>query len=165
MFSSNLHSTVLPFVFELVPSHAPRLLQVFAKTSNSVFVKWEPIPKHHVKGILQGYHVHYSQEDTSYPVIKNVMTVNGSVTHVTLDSMKPLTRYRVWITGFTAKGVGPNSEKEFVSTPQPGKYFLIFRKKALPLIPWFFFISFKLTVGMWLIVFCYNRKVQLTAEE
>ena len=165
MFSSNLHSTVLPFVFELVPSHAPRLLQVFAKTSNSVFVKWEPIPKHHVKGILQGYHVHYSQEDTSYPVIKNVMTVNGSVTHVTLDSMKPLTRYRVWITGFTAKGVGPNSEKEFVSTPQPGKYFLIFRKKALPLIPWFFFTSFKLTVGMWLIVFCYNRKVQLTAEE
>ena len=137
MFSSNLHSAVLPFVFELVPSRAPRLLQVFAKTSNSVFVKWEPIPKHHVKGILQGYHVHYSQEDTSYPVIKNVMTVNGSVTHVTLDSMKPLTRYRVWITGFTAKGVGPNSVKEFVSTPQPGKYFLIFRKRAFPLIPCF----------------------------
>jgi len=87
-----------------------------------VFVQWEPIPKHHVKGILQGYHVHYSQEDTSYPIIKNVMTVNGSVTHVTLDSMKPMTRYRVWITGFTGKGAGPNSEKEFVSTPHPGKF-------------------------------------------
>lgn len=130
MFSSILHSAVLPFVFELVPSRAPRLLQVSAKTSNSVFVQWEPIPKHHVKGILQGYHVHYSQEDTKYPVIKNEMTVNGSVTHVTLDSMKPLTRYHVWITGFTKKGVGPNSEKGFVSTPQPGKFltldFLIF---------------------------------------
>ena len=104
-----------------MPSRAPRLLEVIAKTSNSVFVQWEPIPKQHVKGILRGYHVHYSQEDTSYPVIKNVITVNGSVTHVTLDSMKPLTRYRVWITGFTGKGPGPNSEKEFVSTPQPGK--------------------------------------------
>ncbi|KAJ7358734.1 hypothetical protein OS493_021509 [Desmophyllum pertusum] len=103
---------------EDVPSHAPRLLQLSAKTSDSVFVQWEPIPQHHVKGILQGYHVHYSQESTRYPVIKNVITVNASVTHATLDNMKPLTRYRVWITGFTVKGAGPNSEKEFVSTPQ-----------------------------------------------
>lgn len=109
-------------IFELVPSHAPRLLQVSAKTSNSVFVQWEPIPKHHVQGKLLGYHVHYSQEDTSYPVIKNVITVNGSVTHATLDNLKPLTRYRVWITGFTGKGAGPNSEKEFVSTPPAGKF-------------------------------------------
>lgn len=103
---------------EDVPSRAPRILEVFAKSPNSVFVKWEPIPQHHVKGLLQGYHVHYSQIDTSYPVLKNVITVNESVAHVTLDNMKPLTRYRVWITGFTKKGSGPSSDKTFVSTPQ-----------------------------------------------
>ena len=109
------------FLINVVPSRAPRILEVFAKSPNSVFVKWEPIPQHHVKGLLQGYHVHYSQIDTSYPVLKNVITVNESVAHVTLDNMKPLTRYRVWITGFTKKGSGPSSDKTFVSTPQTGQ--------------------------------------------
>ena len=66
--------------------------------------------------------MHYSKEDTRFPVIKNVITVNSSVTHVSLDRMKPLTRYRVWISGFTRKGNGPSSEKEFVSTPQAGTF-------------------------------------------
>lgn len=66
--------------------------------------------------------MHYSKEDTRFPVIKNVITVNSSVTHVSLDRMKPLTRYRVWIAGFTRKGTGPSSEKEFVSTPQAGTF-------------------------------------------
>ena len=105
----------------IVPSRAPRLLQVSAKTSDTVYVRWEPIPQQHVKGILQGYHVHYSKEDTRYPVIKNIITVNASVTHATLDNMKPVTRYHVWIAGFTRKGPGPSSEKEFVTTPQAGE--------------------------------------------
>lgn len=109
------------FYFNLVPSRAPQLIQMTAKTSDSVFVKWEPIPRRHVKGILQGYHVNYSEEDTRFPVIKNVLTVNASVTHATLEKMKPQTRYHVWITGFTRKGAGPSSEKEYVFTPPAGE--------------------------------------------
>lgn len=110
--------TVTVTTDEDVPSRAPRIMKLLAKTSDSVFIQWQTIPQRHVKGILQGYRVHYSEEDTSYPVIKNVITVNASVTRATLNRMKPLTRYRVWIAGFTAKGAGPSSEKEFVSTPQ-----------------------------------------------
>lgn len=81
---------------------------------NLVFVQWEFILKYYVKGILQGYCVYYSQEDKRYFVIKNVMIVNGFVMYVILDSMKLLMRYCVWIMGFIKKGVGFNSEKEFV---------------------------------------------------
>ena len=34
--------------------------------------------------------------------------------------MKPETEYVVWIAGFTGKGAGPYSEREFVSTPVAG---------------------------------------------
>lgn len=81
---------------------------------NLVFVQWEFILKYYVKGILQGYYVYYSQEDMKYFVIKNEMIVNGFVMYVILDSMKLLMRYYVWIMGFIKKGVGFNSEKEFV---------------------------------------------------
>lgn len=103
---------------EDAPSRPPRIRNISAKTSESVFIRWEPIPQQHVKGILQGYQVHYKEDSSRFPVLKKMITVNASVTHATLHHLKPMTRYRVWIAGFTAKGAGPSSEKEFVSTPQ-----------------------------------------------
>ena len=67
--------------------------------------------------------MHYSEESSRFPVLKKKMiTVNASVTHATLHHLKPMTSYRVWIAGFTAKGAGPSSEKEFVSTPPAGMF-------------------------------------------
>ncbi|XP_044169231.1 receptor-type tyrosine-protein phosphatase F-like isoform X1 [Acropora millepora] len=100
---------------EDVPSRAPRILEVSAISPESVFVKWEPIPRRHLQGHLQGYLLFYSQKDTRRHVIN--ITVNSSLTHVTLDHMKPQTEYVVWIAGFTGKGAGPDSEREFVFTP------------------------------------------------
>lgn len=112
----------LLFVFLLAPSRPPRIRNISAKTSESVFIRWEPIPQQHVKGILQGYQVHYKEDSSRFPVLKKMITVNASVTHATLHHLKPMTRYRVWIASFTAKGAGPSSEKEFVSTPQAGMF-------------------------------------------
>lgn len=100
---------------EDVPSRPPRILEVSAETSESIFIKWEPIPQRHLQGLLQGYHVYYNKENTSHPAIK--ITVNSSLMQTTLNHMKPLTNYEVWIAGFTGKGAGPNSTKEFVATP------------------------------------------------
>lgn len=118
-------STLQPFLpyFDLVPSRAPRILEVSAISPESVFVKWEPIPRRHLQGHLQGYLLFYSQKDTRRHVIN--ITVNSSLTHVTLDHMKPQTEYVVWIAGFTGKGAGPDSERKFVSTPVPGMLQLV----------------------------------------
>ena len=99
-----------------------------------MFVKWEPIPRRHLQGRLQGYLVFFSQKDTRQPVIKR--TVNSSLTQVTLDHMKPLTEYAVWIVGFTGKGAGPHSEREFVSTPVAGmlQLVLVCKVKAMQII-------------------------------
>ena len=66
--------------------------------------------------------MHYNEESSRFPVLKKMITVNASVTHTTLRHLKPMTRYRVWIAGFTVKGAGPSSEKEFVSTPNAGMF-------------------------------------------
>lgn len=108
------------FYSYIVPSRGPRIIDVSANTPESVFVKWEAIPRQHVNGILQGYYVNYSAQDARFPVIKKVVTVNSTVTHVMLEQMKPSTRYKVWIAGFTRKGAGPSTEKEFVSTLPAG---------------------------------------------
>ena len=104
-----------------VPRQAPLGVQVHSEGSRTIKVEWQQIPPGAVDGMLQGYHVTYRKTDATFPVLKNMLTVNSSFTRVIIQGVEPLTQYEVRIAGFTRKGPGPESLKVYVTTPEDGK--------------------------------------------
>ena len=100
MFARICYS-VLIILFS-VPDAAPFITRVTPTSHNSIRVTWRPIPKHQRNGIIQGYHIYYSQY--ARDEWKLYTTPTGNITSWVVPGLKPLTWYCVKMSAFTRKG-------------------------------------------------------------
>ena len=108
----------------LVPKVAPTDLGVVEKSSNSITVKWQPIPGNLTNGPLLGYKVEYTKFYTGEKAYITTLMVN-SPTQVKISNLEKGTYYAIRIAGLTEGGVGPFSKsvREFTKM---GKYPVLF---------------------------------------
>lgn len=87
------------YFFVSVPGDYPRIVSLVPKTT-SFFIKWSPIPKDVVNGILRGYYVLYFK----VPMRNNndkVVRVNADIKGVEIAGLERNTTYGVRLSGLT----------------------------------------------------------------
>nr|XP_015215986.1 PREDICTED: protein sidekick-1 isoform X1 [Lepisosteus oculatus]XP_015215987.1 PREDICTED: protein sidekick-1 isoform X1 [Lepisosteus oculatus] len=117
------------FVGEAAPSVAPQNIQVNSLSSTQLEVIWEPPPVETQNGNIQGYKVHYWENDNQNETEK-VKILFLPETTVRLKNLTSYTSYSVKISAFNAAGDGPLSE------PRKGRTL-----QAAPSAPSFIFFS------------------------
>ncbi|XP_068681521.1 MAM and LDL-receptor class A domain-containing protein 2-like isoform X3 [Montipora foliosa] len=107
---------LLAMTDEGVPTSAPSTLFITNISSTHVTIQWSPLPRQYHNGRLLGYKVFFQKaSNTSFPVDESSVTVSNS-TWVTLRTLDPGQRYKVYVSAFTSKGDGPRSSEHFVTT-------------------------------------------------
>lgn len=102
------------------PDAYPSNVTGFDKSSTSLFVEWQHIPKHHRNGILLGYRISYFP-NTSYQAVKH-KTVDSTRSSTTLSNLKKFTWYVIKVAGYTSKGLGPHPPRPLeIRTSEDGK--------------------------------------------
>nr|XP_033792023.1 collagen alpha-1(XII) chain isoform X1 [Geotrypetes seraphini] len=82
-----------------VPTSAPRNLQVYNATSNSLTVKWDP-----AKGRVQRYKIVY--QPTTADALEQTTTVGGRMSSVVLQKLQPDTPYTIAVASIYTDGEG-----------------------------------------------------------
>ncbi|XP_034045142.1 protein sidekick-1-like isoform X2 [Thalassophryne amazonica] len=112
------------FVGEAAPSVAPQSVRVSAVAPTILEVTWDTPPLETQNGLIQGYKIHYWEQDKQNQSEK-VKVVFVPDTRVCLTNLTSYTPYLATLTAFNTAGDGPPSEphgaKTLPSAPsQPG---------------------------------------------
>lgn len=102
--------------FVLVPSEGPGHVEYKVLSASSAFIEWSDISSEHHNGKLLGYSITYFPEcfkEDSHSQHIEQFTVDLSFKSHTITGLQPGTKYRVYIAGFTARGVGEHRDMEF----------------------------------------------------
>ncbi|KAG7459979.1 hypothetical protein MATL_G00216340 [Megalops atlanticus] len=97
------------FVGEAAPSVAPQNIQVNALSSTQLEVLWEAPPIETQNGNIQGYKIHYWEQDGQNETEK-VKILFLPETTIRLKNLTSYTSYLVKLSAFNAAGDGPMSE-------------------------------------------------------
>lgn len=93
---------------------------------------WGEVPEGYVHGILQGYHVFYSEMTAD----KNISYVNVATDpenhQLYVTGLKKFTKYSVKVLAFTRKGDGAVSTDISVVTDEDGNYYSIVVNRMTP---------------------------------
>lgn len=93
---------------------------------------WGEVPEGYVHGILQGYHVFYSEMTAD----KNISYVNVATDpenhQLYVTGLKKFTKYSVKVLAFTRKGDGAVSTDISVLTDEDGNYYSIVVNRMTP---------------------------------
>ncbi|XP_022795623.1 uncharacterized protein LOC111334195 isoform X1 [Stylophora pistillata] len=103
---------------EDVPSRPPENVTGNNLTSTSIVIRWSPISRRYVHGVLQGYKVSYVTADASSNRSWSEAVVNQSATSAVIANLRKFTVYMVSVEGFTSKGSGIESKCMAVTTDE-----------------------------------------------
>lgn len=102
------------------PDAFPENVTGFDRSSTSLLVEWQHIPRHHRNGILQGYNITYYPKKP-YSAVRH-KTVDSTRSSTTLSNLKKYTRYVIRVAGYTSKGLGPHPPRPLeIRTSEDGK--------------------------------------------
>ncbi|XP_041341779.1 protein sidekick-2 [Pyrgilauda ruficollis] len=96
------------FVGEAVPTGAPQNVAVQAATATQLDVTWEPPPVESQNGDIQGYKIHFWEEQRPNESVR-VKTLFLPESGVKLKNLTGYTSYWVSVAAFNAAGDGPRS--------------------------------------------------------
>ncbi|NXQ13525.1 SDK2 protein, partial [Peucedramus taeniatus] len=105
------------FVGEAVPTGAPQNVAVQAATATQLDVTWEPPPVESQNGDIQGYKIHFWEEQRQNESGR-VKTLFLPETGVKLKNLTGYTSYWVSVAAFNAAGDGPRSPPVKARTQQ-----------------------------------------------
>ncbi|XP_005530779.2 PREDICTED: protein sidekick-2 [Pseudopodoces humilis] len=105
------------FVGEAVPTGAPQNVAVQAATATQLDVTWEPPPVESQNGDIQGYKIHFWEEQRQNESTR-VKTLFLPETGVKLKNLTGYTSYWVSVAAFNAAGDGPRSPPVKARTQQ-----------------------------------------------
>ncbi|RMB95255.1 hypothetical protein DUI87_28242 [Hirundo rustica rustica] len=105
------------FVGEAVPTGAPLSVAVRAATATQLDVTWEPPPAESQNGDIQGYKIHFWEEQRRNESAR-VKTLFLPETGVKLKNLTGYTSYWVSVAAFNAAGDGPRSPPVKARTQQ-----------------------------------------------
>ncbi|NXB92209.1 SDK2 protein, partial [Vidua chalybeata] len=105
------------FVGEAVPTGAPQNVAVQAATATQLDVTWEPPPVESQNGDIQGYKIHFWEEQRPNGSAR-VKTLFLPETGVKLKNLTGYTSYWVSVAAFNAAGDGPRSPPVKARTQQ-----------------------------------------------
>ncbi|XP_021389851.2 protein sidekick-2 [Lonchura striata] len=105
------------FVGEAVPTAAPRNVAVQAATATQLDVTWEPPPVESQNGDIQGYKIHFWEEQRPNGSAR-VKTLFLPESGVKLKNLTGYTSYWVSVAAFNAAGDGPRSPPVKARTQQ-----------------------------------------------
>ncbi|NXM38502.1 SDK2 protein, partial [Gymnorhina tibicen] len=105
------------FVGEAVPTGAPQNVAVQAATATQLDVTWEPPPVESQNGDIQGYKIHFWEEQRQNESAR-VKTLFLPETGVKLKNLTGYTSYWVSVAAFNAAGDGPPSPPVKARTQQ-----------------------------------------------
>ncbi|NXI81044.1 SDK2 protein, partial [Rhipidura dahli] len=105
------------FVGEAVPTGAPQNVAVQAVTATQLDVTWEPPPVESQNGDIQGYKIHFWEEQRQNESAR-VKTLFLPETGVKLKNLTGYTSYSVSVAAFNAAGDGPRSPAVKARTQQ-----------------------------------------------
>ena len=108
-FSNNMRQITiaikLTFPLSSVPSESPPNTIVKVTSSSTIEVRWEPINKAYVHGILLGYEVRYAKGDDT-PLTWKSKTLDVDTRSIVLRDLAKFSPYKVVICAKTSKGCG-----------------------------------------------------------
>ena len=113
------------FVLPLDPGGPPQAVAIYAVSSTSVSVSWNPVTADDRNGIIKGYKVNYQALPNGQMVAKfsNISSQQQNKTQtVTLDNLNEFTNYSIRVLAFTLVGNGPASVAQVVQTLEDSKF-------------------------------------------
>jgi len=113
-------SEVLVITDEGVPSRSP-YLSVDKKHHgvDNISISIYPIDEEYHNGKLLGYNILYETLCYGIPKSSGQVSVSPSTKSYILTGLLPGTKYRIRITGFTSKGIGPYDSEDAFTTCEP----------------------------------------------
>ena len=87
-------------------------MSVAAENSTSVLVKWEPIPKESIYGILSNYVIYYKHSGEK----EQNKNVSRNKEQAVINGLKASTEYSFRVSAATVKGIGPRSDPKLATT-------------------------------------------------
>lgn len=106
-------------MFCLVPSTAPKNVDIEGILSQSFRINWQPPNNEDQNGIITEYSVRIVNFD-----LENVTYLNVTDTDITVSNLQPFTQYEVSVAAHTSAGKGPFSAPQIVQTQESGRTFL-----------------------------------------
>ena len=91
-------------------------------SSTSIFIKWEPIPKDKIRGILLGYKLTFAEAGSQRPTF---LTASSNATSAEAIDLEKFSIYVIVIQGYTRRGTGLASHVQS-STGEDGKSIFFF---------------------------------------
>lgn len=92
-------------------------------SSTSIFIKWEPIPKDKIRGILLGYKLAFAEAGSQRPTF---LTASSNATSAEAIDLEKFSIYVIVIQGYTRRGTGLASYVLRSSTGEDGKSIFFF---------------------------------------
>ena len=105
--------------FFIVPSQAPRIVDVQVINSTALLVYWRPLDQQYANGILNAYKVRYLDMSDETQTILSVSPRNFSAA---VGRLTEFTNYKVRVCACTSKGCGEWSLHKTVQTFEDSKY-------------------------------------------
>ena len=98
-----------------VPSDSPHNITVVEITSHSISLMWLPPAREHQNGIIIGYIINVTVEETGemYPLYSNTTNITATLT--------PFTMYTMVVTAENSVGTGPYTEVVSIQSEEAGK--------------------------------------------
>ena len=114
----SIYTTLYPLInlnLNLAPSIAPVITNSSIINSTAVFIAWAPPPMEYLNGIITGYRVNVTAENTTETDI-----LTFSSTNATIGSLAPSFTYYFAVTAYTV-AAGPYSTTVDLNLPEDGK--------------------------------------------
>ena len=105
-----------------MPSAPPGNVTAWNTSSSSILVQWQPVPAHHVNGLLRGYHVYYQAPGH---VNASFVTVGNKTHSHELKDLGKFVQYAVRVAAVTVAD-GNASEPVLCMTDQDGTWSLLY---------------------------------------
>lgn len=102
------------------PEAYPQSVTCSSPNSTELFVEWQHIPDEYRNGILLGYNVSFSTNNSHANWQAKI--VEPSVRYTTLSGLEKFTWYEIQVAGFTSKGLGPESPPIATRTKEDGEF-------------------------------------------
>ena len=113
------------WTMESTPSAPPLAVTVSVKSSTSILVSWMPPSRQAVHGTIRGYVVRVYFRNGTQPRVEKQVLANLSTIYrrhqAYIYGLKKYTGYNIMVSGYTAKGEGPQSRPVSVRTLEDGK--------------------------------------------
>ena len=103
------------YLSSVVPSTSPGNITVVEITSHSVSLMWLPPAREHQNGIIIGYIINVTVEETGemYQLYSNTTNITATLT--------PFTMYTMVVTAENSVGTGPYTEVVSIQSEEAGK--------------------------------------------